>query len=399
MMKLSSVALLFIACSAHAANAQAPIPNPAPVPTAPAINIPPPPTIGAKSYVLMDFSSGQILASNQPDLSVEPASITKIMTSYVVSAETKEGKITLNDPVFISENAWRTGGAGTDGSTSFLELNSKVSLSDLLHGMIIQSGNDASIALAEHVAGDEATFANLMNEYAKRLGLTGTHYVNSTGLPADGHVTTARDIAKLSQALIRDYPEHYPIYAIKEFTYNGKNQPNRNALLWRDPTIDGIKTGHTSRAGYCLTASAKRDGLRLIAVVMGTSSEKDRANEAQALLNYGFRFFESHSIYAANATIAEPALWKGQTPKAKLGVQGEVKVTIPRGSLSQLAAEMDIPKPLLAPLTRGQPIGTLRIRHKGQLLLEAPIIALQDYPLGGFFSRMADSVSLWWSAE
>lgn len=407
-MKSSPIPLflsLFLAAATLSAQTPAPQPQPAPQPAAPApaaqpaTPVPPPPTLTAKSWVLMDHLTGQVLASHEPDARVAPASLTKVMTSYVVSSELAAGKIKLDDPVHISEHAWRGGGAATDGSTSFLPVNQTVPLKDLLYGMVIQSGNDASIALAEHAAGSEATFAELMNQHARRLGMTGTHYVNAHGLHADDHYTTARDVAVLSRALIRDFPEDYRIYALKEFTYNGITQHNRNTLLWRDASIDGIKTGHHSQAGYCLAASALRNGARMIAVVMGTSGEKVRADEAQALLNYGFRFFESHQLYAANALVAEPELWKGQVPTARLGVAADAKITIPRGAYPRLQATMNVPKPLLAPLAKGQNVGTIVVALDGKTIYEAPLVALEDYPEGGFFKRLSDSTVLWWRSD
>ncbi len=390
---------VFAALAPAALLAQTPTPQPAPaapVAAAPAnAPVPPPPTLSAKSYVLMDFVTGQVLAAKDADARVEPASITKVMTSYVVSAELALGKIKMDDPVFISENAWRGGGAGTDGSTSFLPVNQNVPLKDLLYGMIIQSGNDASIALAEHVGGSEETFVQMMNDYAGKLGLVNTHFANAHGLSAPDHYSTAHDIALLSRALIRDYPQDYAIYAIKEFTYNGIAQHNRNTLLWRDASVDGIKTGHHSAAGFCLSASAKRGDTRLIAVVMGTASEKIRADEAQALLNYGFRFFETHKLYTAGQQVAEPELWKGEAIKASLGVASEALVTIPRGGYERLKATMNVPKPLLAPLTKGQQVGTLTVALDGKTVLEVPLVALQDYPEGGFFKRLSDAVWLW----
>jgi serine-type D-Ala-D-Ala carboxypeptidase (penicillin-binding protein 5/6) len=382
--------------------AQVPQPASVPVPGVPAPQaapVPPAPTVSAKTYVLMDYLTGQVLAAKEAETSVEPASITKIMTSYVVSAELANGKVKLDDPVFISENAWRGGGAKTDGSTSFLPVNQSVPLKDLLYGMIIQSGNDASIALAEHVAGSEETFAQLMNDYAKKIGLTATHFVNAHGLAAPGHVTTALDIARLSRALIHDYPQDYKIYALKEFTVNGITQHNRNTLLWRDASVDGIKTGHHSQAGYCLSASAVRGDTRLIAVVMGTASEKARADDAQALLNYGFRFFESHKLYAAGQQVAEPELWKGEAIKARLGVAADTMITIPRGAYERMKATMNVPKPLLAPLTKGQSVGNLVVTLDDKTILETPLVALEDYPEGGFFKRLSDAVVLWWSTD
>jgi len=379
-----------------------PTPQPVPRPTIPQPGsgpTPPPPGIDAKSWVLMDYASGQILAGSNEDARVAPASITKIMTSYAVSAELAHNKIHMNDEVFISERAWRSGGAGTDGSTSFLQLNSKVALKDLLYGMIIQSGNDAAIALAEHTAGSEETFAQLMNQYAAQLGMTGTHYVDSSGLPNPDHYTTARDIALLSRALIRDFPEEYKIYAVKDFEWNGIKQHNRNTLLWRDSTVDGIKTGHTSEAGYCLATSALRGDQRLIAVVMGAPSEKQRADDNQELLNYGFRFFETHKLYTVDKPLATPELWKGATPTVALGVGADVLVTLPRGRYGDLKASVDMPARLVAPLQKGQKVGTLKVLLDGKILVEQPLVALADAPEGGFFKRLSDGVWMWFKGD
>lgn len=343
----------------------------------------------------MDYATGQILVERDGDKRVEPASITKIMTSYVVSAELAHGKIKLEDPVTISENSWRSGGAGTDGSTSFLALNSQVPLKQLLYGMIIQSGNDAAIALAEHTAGSEALFADLMNQYATQIGMTATHYVDASGLPNENHYTTARDVAMLSRALIRDYPAEYEIYKIKEFEWNGIKQHNRNTLLWRDSTVDGIKTGHTKSAGFCLATSALRGEQRLIAVVMGAESEKSRADANQELLNYGFRFFESHRLYEAAKPLATPELWKGESPTVALGVAEDILVTLPRGRYGDLKASMDLPAQLIAPLQKGQKIGSLKVELEGKVLLERDIIVIMDAPEGGFFKRLGDGIMLW----
>jgi D-alanyl-D-alanine carboxypeptidase (penicillin-binding protein 5/6) len=366
-----------------------PTPVAAPTPT------PPPPSIDAKSWVLMDYASGQLLASDNADLRVEPASITKIMTSYVVSAELAHGKIHRDDKVFISEHAWRAGGAGTDGSTSFLELDSKVPLEDLLYGMIIQSGNDAAIALAEHTAGSEATFAALMNQYAARIGMKHSHFVDASGLPNPDHYTTAHDVALLSRALIHDFPDDYKIYSIKDFQWNGIKQHNRNTLLWRDASVDGIKTGHTSSAGYCLATSARRDDQRLIAVVMGAPSEKQRADDNEELLNYGFRFFETHKLYAAGQALAKPVLWKGAASTVPLGLAEDLLVTLPRGRYDALKASLDIPARLVAPFQRGQQVGTLEVTLDGKSLAERPLVVLADAPEGGFFKRLYDGVWMW----
>ena len=370
-----------------------------PVPGAGAGPTPPPPTINAKSWVLMDYATGQVLAGENIDARVAPASITKVMTSYVVSAELAHGKIHLDDKVRISERAWRSGGAGTDGSTSFLQLDSQVPLKDLQYGMIIQSGNDAAIALAEHVAGSEATFAQLMNQYAGQIGMDGTHYVDASGLPDPEHYTTAHDVARLSRALIHDYPEDYKIYAVKEFVWNGIKQHNRNTLLWRDDTVDGIKTGHTSDAGFCLATSAKRGEQRLIAVVMGAASEKQRADDNQALLNYGFRFFETRKLYAANAPLATPELWKGAVDSVPLGVGEDVLVTFPRGRYDELKASLELPARLVAPVAKGGEVGKLKVELDGKSLLERPLIALAPGESGGFFTRVVDEVWMWFKGD
>jgi D-alanyl-D-alanine carboxypeptidase (penicillin-binding protein 5/6) len=372
-----------------------PHPAPVPRPVVPDAPVPPPPDVDGKSWVLMDYATGQILASKDPDLRVEPASLTKIMTDYVVSAEVANGKIHMADPVTISENAWRSGGGGTDGSTSFLQLNSQVPLQDLLKGMIIQSGNDAAIALAEHTAGSEQAFAGLMNAYAKQLGMVNSNFENASGYPIANHYTTAHDIAIMSRALIHDFPDDYAISAIKQFEWNGIKQGNRNTLLWRDPSVDGIKTGHTAAAGFCLAASAKQGDSRMIAIVMGASSAKARADSAMALLNYGFRFYETHKLYDSSKPLATPRLWKGVANQLPIGVAADVLVTVKRGDYDKLKAVMDIPATLIAPYTKGQQVGTLRITLAGQPVQAVPLIALNDAPQCGFFGRLWDSIMLW----
>lgn len=347
----------------------------------------------------MDYASAQILGAENPDVRVEPASITKMMTGYIVSAELAAGKIKLEDPVRVSEHAWRAGGAGTDGSTTFLKVGSQVPLKDLLYGMIIQSGNDAAIALAEHVAGSEETFARLMNEYAARLGMKDTHFMNATGLPDPQHYSTAHDIAILARHVIHDYPSEYRIYAIKEFEWNGIIQHNRNALLWRDASVDGLKTGHTKEAGYCLTTSAKRGEQRLIAVVMGAGSDKQRADDNQALLNYGFRFYETHALYAAGKPLATPQVWKSTVKQLPLGVNEDVLVTLPRGRYDDLKARLQVPGRLIAPYTKGQQIGSLDVTLDGKTLLQRPLVALEDAPEAGFFGRLSDGIWLWFKGD
>jgi D-alanyl-D-alanine carboxypeptidase (penicillin-binding protein 5/6) len=392
------VAAALVAGAAVAQTPPSAPPHPMPIvprPVVPAMPVPPPPDVDAQSWVLMDYATGQILASKNPDERRAPASLTKVMTDYVVSAEIAAGRIHPDDMVTISEHAWRAGGGGTDGSTSFLKLGSQVKLEDLLKGMIVQSGNDAAIALAEHAAGSEDAFANLMNAYAKQLGMANTHYSNASGYPVDDHYSTARDIAILSRALIHDFPDDYAISRIKEFEWNGIKQQNRNALLWRDPAVDGIKTGHTSAAGFCLDASAKRGDERMIAVVMGSSTDKGRADAAMALLNYGFRFYETHKLYDASKPLATPRLWKGEADQLPIGVAGNVLVTVKTGQYDKLKATMDIPATLIAPFKKGQQVGTLRVTLDGQPIQSVPLIALEDAPQGGFFSRLWDSILLW----
>ena len=381
--------------------AQTPPPRPSPVPrpVVPDAPVPPPPDVDGKSWVLMDYATGQILASKDPDLRVEPASITKIMTDYVVSAEVANGKVHMTDPVTISEHAWRGGGAGTDGSTSFMKLGSQVPLKDLLYGMIIQSGNDAAIALAEHTAGSEDAFAGLMNAYAKQLGMVSSNFEDASGYPIANHYTTAHDIAILSRALIHDFPDDYAISAIKQFEWNGIKQGNRNTLLWRDPSVDGIKTGHTAAAGFCLAASAKQGESRMIAIVMGASSEKARADSAMALLSYGFRFYETHKLYDASKPLATPKLWKGEANQLPIGVAEDVQVTVKRGDYDKLKATMDIPSTLIAPFKKGQQVGTLRVTLADQPVQTIPLIALNDAPQCGFFGRLWDSILLWFHSS
>lgn len=393
---------------ATAAFAQAPAPKPAPLPAAPSAPAAPMPTAPVpkgKAWILMDHVSGQVLAGENYDTALDPASITKVMTSYVVAAEMANGKIKPTDSVRISENAWRSGGAGTDGSYSALAINSEVPLDDVLHGLVIQSGNDAAIALAEHVAGSEAAFVDLMNGYAAKLGMTRSHFVNAHGLTAEGHVMSARDIAILSRALISQFPDHYALYKIKEFTYGGIQQWNRNGLLWKDASVDGLKTGHTDAAGYCLAASAKRGDQRLISVVLGIDTQsrsegfKAREEGNLALLNWGFRFFETHSVYEAGKKVAEQKLWRGEAETVALGIAQPLLVTLPRGRYADLKPSMDVPKQLVAPIRKGQKIGTVRLSLDGKVVAERPLVALADVAEGGFFKRMNDDFWLWWETE
>lgn len=367
---------------------------PKPVPTVPETPIPPAPQPNAQAWVLMDYANGQILASSNMDTRHAPASLTKIMTEYVVNAEIKAGKIHMDDKVHISEHAWRAGGAGTDGSTSFLKLNSDVPLKDLLYGMIIQSGNDAAIALAEHVAGSEQAFADLMNAYAKRLGMANTHFINASGYPAPEHYSTAHDIAILSRALIRNFPEEYKISAIKSFEWNGITQHNRNTLLWTDPTVDGIKTGSTKEAGFCLAASALRNGMRLIAVTMGGPDMNAATTGDEALLNWGFNFYRTHKLYSAGQVLATPRLWKGEANNLELGIAEDASVTIPRDKYDELQATLEIPERLIAPFKQGQQVGSLKVTFDGKPVITEPLVVLKDAPQGGFFKRLWDAILL-----
>ena len=380
--------------------AQTPAPTPAPAaPAAPAVEIPPPPKPTATAWVLMDHITGQVLAGENYTQRVEPASITKVMTSYVLAAEQKNGKIKPDDQVMMSERAWREGGAGTDGSYSGFPVNQTARLEDMEKGMAIQSGNDAAIALAEHAAGSQEAFAALMNSYAAKIGMKDSHFVNAHGLTADGHQSSAYDLALLGRAFVRDYPETYAYNKIKEFTVGNITQPNRNLLLWRDPSVDGIKTGHTSSAGYCLMASAKRGDQRLITVVMGDTSENQRAVDVQALLNWGFRFYETHRLYEPGKAIATQRVWKGKAKEVQLGVAQPMLVSVPRGRYDDLKPTMDVPKTLVAPIAAGQAIGTVKVTLDGKVVAESPLVAITAIEEAGFFKRLWDAFWMWWESE
>jgi len=351
--------------------------------------IPAPPGIRSNAYILQDFDSGKILASKNIDQKISPASLTKMMTVYVVSAELAEGGISQDDEVLISEKAWKT-----PGSRMFIEVNKKVLLGDLLQGVIIQSGNDASVALAEYVSGSEEVFADLMNQYASELGMTNSHFINSTGLPDEQHYTTAKDMAILAAALIRDAPEIYALHSIKEFTFNNITQQNRNKLLWRDPSVDGIKTGHTEAAGFCLVASAKKDNMRLISVVMGSESDTARAKASQSLLGYGFRFYETQKVYDANENITSVKVWKGDVEKLGLGINTDLYITFPRGQKNKLTTIFDLSDQYIAPLNKGEVQGNLKITLAENEVAEAKLIALQSVNEGSIIVRLKDSFRL-----
>jgi len=358
--------------------------------SATAAPIPAPPKVAASSYILIDYDSGRVLAEKNSNQRLEPASITKIMTAYIVLKEIQGGNVDLKDKTIVSEKAWRM-----PGSRMFIEVGSNLDVETLLKGMIIQSGNDASVALAEHVAGSEDAFAGLMNKHAQNLGMTDTNFINSTGMPNSEHVTTAQDVAKMAIATIREFPKFYSMYAIREFTHNNIKQYNRNKLLWRDKSVDGIKTGHTDNAGYCLAASAKRNGMRLISVVMGTKSEKSRAKVSQSLLNYGFRFFETHKLYGAGDTLNNARIWKGDKEQLALGLQQDLYITIPRNQYKNLKAEMVLNSNLEAPVDKGSRIGTVKITLASKPFTEVPLIALHDVASGGLWSKAKDSVLRW----
>ncbi len=348
------------------------------------------PDLGASSYVLMDFDSGEVLVEFEPDLRADIASMTKLMTSYVVFQELSLGNVALEDVVTISENAWRTG-----GSRMFLEPRMEVTLEQLILGLVVQSGNDASVALAEFLAGTEEAFAEVMNYYAEQLGMSNSHFMNATGLPEPGHYSTAHDIAILSAAIIRDFPAYYGWYSGKEYTFNNIRQHNRNNLLWRDPAVDGLKTGHTESAGYCLAASAKRDGMRLISVVMGSVSEQSRAAESQSLLNYGFRFFETVQVYKAGEVLARSTVWKGVQEEVELGLEQDMFITIPRGRYTDLEPQVDLQSELQAPLVAGVEVGRMRIELDGELVTSRSLVTLSAVEPAGFFGRAWDGMRMW----
>lgn len=351
--------------------------------------IPAPPQVSARSYLVMDTDTGHIIAADRESERFAPASLTKMMTSYIVEYEISKGNISEEDLVLISEKAWRTG-----GSRMFIQEGTQVKVGDLLRGVIIQSGNDASVALAEHIAGSERAFADLMNQHARLLGMENTHFVNATGLPADDHYSSAIDLAKLAKALITRFPEHYAIYSQKYFTYNNIRQPNRNKLLWRDNSVDGIKTGHTDDAGYCLVASAKRDDMRLITVVMGTDSEEARARESQKLLSYGFRYYRTHQLYTAGAVLKDSKIWAGARDQIRLGLTEDLAVTVPRGKADQLEANIELDKVIKAPVAQGQELGKVRVSIDGETVATVPLVALEAVAEGGLFKRIWHAIVL-----
>jgi len=351
--------------------------------------VPSAPQLAAKSYMLMDAASGEVLVEHNGDERLPPASLTKLMTAYIATLEIQKGQISDSDMVTVSEKAWRTG-----GSRMFIQVNTQVSVDDLLHGIIIQSGNDASVAMAEHIAGSEEAFADLMNSTAQRLGMTNSHFKNATGLPDPDHYSSANDMAKLARAIIYEDPAHYAIYAQKEFFWNNIKQPNRNLLLWRDKTVDGLKTGHTEEAGYCLVASAVRDNMRLISVVFGTDSEQARAAETQKLLTYGFRFFETRTFYQKGTELAQAQVWKGQQDKLKAGLAQDLTMTLPRGQAEKLQAVMSFNSTLTAPIQQGDVIGKVEVKLEDKVVRSTDLVALETIEEGGLFRRFWDSIRL-----
>ncbi|HKM37990.1 MAG TPA: D-alanyl-D-alanine carboxypeptidase family protein [Thiopseudomonas sp.] len=379
-----------VVCAAsYVSAADVPTPNAVPTAATAPMVIPAMPELAAKSYVLMDAASGKVLVEHNGDEQLPPASLTKLMTAYIATKEIQSGQISEKDLVTVSEKAWRTG-----GSRMFIDVGKQVSVDDLLHGIIIQSGNDASVALAEHIAGSEEAFSGMMNTAARRLLLDNTHFMNATGLPAEEHYSTAHDMAKLARAIIYEDPEHYSIYAQKEFLWNGIKQPNRNLLLWRDKTVDGLKTGHTDEAGYCLVASAVRDDMRLVSVVFGASSEATRAAETQKLLTYGFRFFETKTFYRKGVELAESKVWKGESSQVKVGLAEDLTLTLPRGQVQKMKAAMVLDESVIAPVKKGDRLGVVEVRLGDEVMHTADLVALQDVEEGGFFSRIFDTIRM-----
>lgn len=353
------------------------------------ISIPPPPNIAASAHILISYDTGKVLAENNADVKLAPASLTKIMAVYVVFREISNGHLHLDDMVTISQKAWET-----PGSRMFIEVGNQVKVEDLLKGIIIQSGNDATVALAEHIAGDENTFADMMNQHAQRLGMKNTHFSDSNGLPIDNHYTTARDLAILTQALIKEFPDFYRWFSQKEFTFNNIVQHNRNQLLSRDETVDGVKTGFTDAAGYCLVASALRNNMRLISVVMGASSPNARANENQNLLNYGFRFYEAHKLYQGKTPLTEARVWKGDSRNVPAGLAEDFYVTIPRRQYDDLKATITLDKKVTAPIKEGTKLGTVNVTLKGEQFASQDLVALKTVDQGNIFQRLFDSAMM-----
>ena len=355
----------------------------------PALPVPSAPAIAAKAYLLLDFNSEQLLVAHNAQQRVEPASLTKLMTAYLTFTALKQKLVRPDQVVPVPERAWRA-----EGSRMFIEPRKPVTVDELVRGMVVQSGNDASIALAEAIAGSEDAFAQLMNREAQRLGLKNTHFVNATGLPHPQHYSTAQDLVLLAAAIIRDFPEYYPLYSQKEYRYNNITQANRNRLLWTDPTVDGMKTGYTENAGYCLLTSARRGERRLVSIVLGAASEAARAAESQKLLNYGFQFYDGMRLYAKNQPVATLQVFKGSANNVKAGFLSDLHLTLPRGQNEKLTATIESLQPLLAPISVGQRVGTLKVMLDGRAFRELPVVALENVPVAGVFGRGWDTLRL-----
>jgi len=353
----------------------------------------PPPALAAKAWALVDHATGQTLAEKDADARIEPASLTKLMTAYITFSKLKEGSLKPDQVVPVSTKAWRM-----EGSRMFIEPNKPVSVDELIRGVIVQSGNDACVALAETIAGSEEAFAALMNREAQRLGMTNTHFTNSTGLPDPQLYTSARDLAVLASAIVRDFPEYYGLYSLKEFTYNGIKQPNRNRLLYMDPTVDGMKTGHTSSAGYCLVSTARRGERRLVSVVLGAASDSVRAQESLKLLNFGYQFYETVKLYSADEALSKFRVWKGKLNELPVGFTKDFALTVPKEAANKIQVSLESRQPLVAPLQRGQEVGTLTVAVDGKPLGQYPVVALQDVEVAGFFGRLWDAIVMFFKS-
>jgi serine-type D-Ala-D-Ala carboxypeptidase (penicillin-binding protein 5/6) len=381
---LACVSLAAFATVHCFAETSAPAAAPTPIPTAPQVD--------ARAYIVVDYRTDKILAAKDAVARMEPASLTKLMTAYIVFQELAAGKLKLDEQVTVSEHAWRS-----EGSRTFIELGKPVSVEDLILGMIVQSGNDATIALAERIAGTEETFAQLMNANAKRLGMVGSHFENSSGLPSPQHYTTARDLSLLANAMIRDYPQYYKWFSVREFQHNGIKQQNRNGLLEKDPTVDGLKTGHTDSAGFCLVTSALRNGMRLVSVVMGSASMKARENASAALLNYGFTFYDTILAVKGGAVLATARVWKGQNASVDLDIKDDFYITVPRGQADAVKTATDVQPRLIAPLALDANLGTLRVFAGSETLATMPLHPLKSVAAGGWWRRLIDTIRLWFA--
>jgi D-alanyl-D-alanine carboxypeptidase (penicillin-binding protein 5/6) len=360
-----------------------------------AVPVPKPPANDARAYVLIDFQSGRVLAGHNADAQSEPASITKLMTAYIAFDALREKRLALNEEVLVSEYAWRTGGSASGGSTTFLEVNSRVPVEVLIRGMIVQSGNDATIALAEKLGGTEEGFVQIMNEYARRLGMKNTNFENSWGGPGPKHYSSAQDLATLSRAIIREFPDYYRYYSERDFTWNKHKQSNRNGLLARDPSVDGIKTGHTQSAGYGLASSAQRNGMRLICVVLGTGGFKAREDASAALLNYGFTFFETAKVRGTGDVVLKPEVYKGEEEMVALVPARDIWVTVGRGAVPGLKTAATFKEPLVAPISKGQTLGEITVTDGKDVVARVPLVAQAAVPEGGWWTRMVDGIALW----